>query len=85
MFPHELETGPGNMRSWLRSIRERWEQRPTEIPMPGLATHASAWILQWLELETGLVEPDRRTESEQALTIGGHEMRHLAPFPDVAV
>jgi hypothetical protein len=36
-------------------------------------------------LETGLAEADRRAESEQSLTIGGHEVRHLAPFPDMAV
>jgi hypothetical protein len=53
--------------------------------VPRIATYARSRILQRLELETGLPEADRRAESEQSLTIGGHEVRHLAPFPDVAV
>jgi len=61
------------------------EQRSTEIPVPRIATDARSRILQWLELEAGLPEPDGRAEAEQSLTVGGHEVRHLAPFPDVAV
>lgn len=53
--------------------------------MPRIATYARSRILQRLELETGLPEADPRAESEQSLTIGRHEVRHLAPFPDVAV
>ncbi len=53
--------------------------------MPRIAADARSRILQRLELETGLPEPDRRAESKQSLTIGRHEVRHLAPFPDVAV
>jgi hypothetical protein len=53
--------------------------------VPRIPTYARSRILQRLELETGLPEPDRRAESEQSLTIGRHEVRHLAPFPDMAV
>jgi hypothetical protein len=53
--------------------------------VPRVATYARSRILQRLELETGRPEPDRRAESEQSLTIGRHEVRHLAPFPDVAM
>ena len=63
----------------------RREQGTAEIPVPRIAAYARAGILQRLELETGLSEPDRRTESKQPLTIGRDEMRHLAPLPDVAV
>jgi len=61
------------------------EQRSTEIPVPRIAANACPRIFQWLELEAGLPEPDCRAKSEQSLTIGRHEVRHLAPFPDVAV
>src|SRR5690242_6424824 len=67
-----------------RACRGR-EQRSTEIPVPRIASDARPRILQWLELEAGLPEPDGRAKSEQSLTIGRHEVRHLAPFPDVAV
>jgi hypothetical protein len=53
--------------------------------VPRIAAGARPRILQWLELEAGLPEPDCRAKSEQSLTIGRHEVRHLAPFPDVAV
>jgi hypothetical protein len=53
--------------------------------MPRVAADARAGILQRFELETGLTEADRRAESEQSLAIGRDEVRHLAPFPDVAV
>jgi hypothetical protein len=53
--------------------------------MPRIAADPRAGILQRLELETALPEPDRLAESEQSLSIGRDEVRHLAPFPDVAV
>jgi hypothetical protein len=53
--------------------------------VPRIPAYARSRILQRLELETGLPEPDCRAESEQSLTIGRHEVCHLAPFPDMAV
>jgi hypothetical protein len=53
--------------------------------VPRIAAHARAGIFQRFELQAGLTEPDRHAESEQSLTIGRDEVRHLAPFPDVAV
>jgi len=52
--------------------------------MPRIAPNARAGIFQRFELETGFPESDRRAESKQSLTIGRDEVRHLAPFPDVA-
>jgi len=66
-------------------VCRRREQRSTEIPVPRVAADTRPRILQWLELEAGLPKPDCRAKSEQPLTIGRHEVRHLAPFPDVAV
>jgi hypothetical protein len=53
--------------------------------VPRISTDARARIFQRFELEAGLTEPDGRTKSEQPLTIGRDEVRHLAPFPDMAV
>jgi len=53
--------------------------------MPRITADARARVLQRFELETALPEPERLAESEQPLTISGDEVRHLAPFPDVAV
>jgi hypothetical protein len=53
--------------------------------VPRITADAGAGILQWFELQTGRSEPDRRAEAEQSLTVGRDEVRHLAPFPDVAM
>jgi len=53
--------------------------------VPRIPPDARARIFQRFELEAGLTEPDGRAKSEQPLTIGRDEVRHLTPFPDMAV
>ena len=53
--------------------------------MPRVAANARTWILQRFELKPGFAESDRRAKAKQSLPIGRDEVRHLAPFPDVAV
>jgi hypothetical protein len=53
--------------------------------MPRLTTLSGAWIFQRLELEAGGRQPYGTSVRQQSLSVGGDEMRHGAPVPDVAV
>lgn len=56
-----------------------------EIPVPRVATFSSARIAQRLELQPCLGQAGFGTICQQSGAISRHEVRHRAPFPDVAM
>ena len=53
--------------------------------MPGVAAHAGSWILERFVLEPGDRQFDGAAVFDEALAVGGDEVRHRAPFPNMAV
>ena len=53
--------------------------------MPCLAVRAGSGILERLVLQASFGQADAASVCEESLAIGGDEMRHRTPFPDVAV
>jgi hypothetical protein len=53
--------------------------------VPRIAALAGAGILERLELKSAFVQANRPSISKKAPSVGGHEVRHLLPLPDVTV
>ena len=53
--------------------------------MPGVPANAGARILERLVLQAGLWQAYRASVIKEALAVGRHEVRHLAPLPHVTV
>jgi hypothetical protein len=53
--------------------------------MPRLAAYASARVFEGLVLKTGAWKTNGAAVFDEALAIGGHQVRHGAALPNVAM
>jgi hypothetical protein len=53
--------------------------------MPRVASHAATWILERFVLQAGTWKTHRASIGDQALAIGGDEVRHWVTLPEMAM
>lgn len=63
----------------------RWQECPYQIPVPRGATNVDTGVLERFELQASFGEPHYATILQQALAVGGYQMRHGLAAPDVPV
>src|SRR6185437_4181820 len=68
----------------LRFVARR-EESSNEVPVPGVAPHTGARVLERFVLEVFRRESCPTTVGQEFLAIGGHQVGHAAPLPDMAV
>jgi hypothetical protein len=69
----------------VRGCSARWKEIANEIPVPRFATLARAWILERFVLQASKGKTHRASIFDQALAIGGDQVRHGATLPDMAM
>ena len=63
----------------------RWKTAAHQIPVPGISALRRSRVLERFVLQTLRREAYVLTVREEALPIGGHQMRHHAATPDMTV
>src|SRR6185437_11758122 len=66
-------------------LLSRRQKPPDQVPVPRIALHAGARVLEWFVLEVFRLKPGSAPIGQELLAIGGDQVRHRAPLPDMAV